>query len=98
MNNSYTLGDDNVLPPIGPFGITSIAPNPTSGQFVVEYEAPADAAVQLQFTTIGGANICRSAATGNTCRLDAANLPAGQYLVYLIVDDAVKDIKPLIVE
>ena len=79
--------------------ITSISPNPTSGDVVVGYTtADNDSDVQLLLTNTYGTPLLRTAATGGSCRLATASLPAGQYLVQLIVDNTVKDTKPLIVQ
>ena len=98
MNCSCIL-DENILPPVNAFGITSISPNPTSGDVVVGYTiADNDSDVQLLLTNTYGTPLLRTAATGGSCRLATASLPAGQYLVQLIVDNTVKDTKPLIVQ
>ena len=96
INNGFTL--NYYLPPIGPLSITSVNPNPTSGTFVVEY-TPVDnrGNVQLLLNDLHGTTMLRAAATGTSCRLDASNLPSGQYSLLLVVDGVVNDTKTVIV-
>ncbi len=99
MRTSYSLGDDNVLPPIGPLCITSVSPNPATGSVVVEYQTAIDGAdVQLLLTNTQGVPVIRTAAANNRCRIDISALPAGQYQISLLVNGVVQDAKPLIVQ
>ena len=97
--HQYTLSLDPVFP-----AITSISPNPTSGQTVVSY--------RLGENHRSGASLAVVTATGNrvmtvplaagdgegSANLNLQSVPSGQYIIQLISSGEVFDAKPLVVE
>ena len=95
--HQYTLVLDNTAP-----AITSISPNPTSGQTTVSY--------RLGDTPRSGASLAVVTATGNrvlsvpvsdaegSATLNLQSLVSGQYIVQLISAGEVLDAKPLVME
>lgn len=97
--HQYTLSLDPVFP-----AITSISPNPTSGQTVVSY--------RLGENHRGGASLAVVTATGNrvmtvplaagdsegSANLNLQSVPSGQYIIQLTSGGEVFDAKPLVVE
>lgn len=87
--NSATNGDGDC--------ISTLSPNPTTGQATLEYTLPEDVRVgEVLVMNSMGAVVYRAPATGQNHVIDLSNTPSGSYYVYLTGDGELLGMRTLI--